>query len=138
MTLQGNVKITGNTATNDDGNQGPGGEVTTQNDTEIIGCGGGIYVEEDGTVTIPEDANVEITGNKAGKNGLGGGVYNAGAFTMHSGAIYGNSAKNAAADFYNAESGTFTLVQAGTPGTWMNRVSGIRASLMKPPSRETP
>ena len=88
--------------------------MTTQNDTEIIGCGGGIYVEEDGTVTIPEDANVEITGNKAassaaGGHGLGGGVYNAGAFMMHSGAIYGNSAAAAAADFYNAEDGRFTL-----------------------------
>ncbi len=97
LTIQDKVKITGNTAPN----------------------GGGIYVEKDGTVTIEENANVEITGNTAtgdgttGDIGLGGGVYNAGTFTMEGGAIYGNSAGEAAADFYNAPGGKFTLVEAG-------------------------
>ena len=53
-------------------------------------------------MTIQENANVEITGNKAeGRDSLGGGVYNAGTFTMNGGAIYGNGAGYAAADFYN-------------------------------------
>ena len=83
MTIQDNVEITDDSATN----------------------GGGIYVADGGTVTI--QGNVEITGNTA--TGLGGGVYNAGTFTMNGGAIYGNSAETAAADFYNEEGCDFTL-----------------------------
>ena len=102
-----------------------GGDLTIQNSSSddpgtpgtITGGnaanGGGIYIEAGGTVTI--QANVEITGNEAtgtGDNGLGGGVYNAGTFTMNGGAIYGNSAGEAAADFYNAPGGKFTLALA--------------------------
>ena len=78
-----------------------GGTVTIQDNVEITDDsatnGGGIYVADGGTVTI--QGNVEITGNTA--TGLGGGVYNAGTFTMNGGAIYGNGAGYAAADFYN-------------------------------------
>lgn len=80
--------------------------------------GGGIYIAEGGAVIM--EANVEITDNTA--TGLGGGVYNAGTFTMKGGAIYGNSAGEAAADFYNdnEEGSEFTSSgQKGAVGTWI-------------------
>ena len=156
VNLQENVKVTGNTATNDDANDGDipedgtinddggntvtngggidvaGGTVNLQGNVEITGNtaenGGGIYVDTGGTVTIQENANVEITGNKAGKDGLGGGVYNVGTFTMYSGAIYGNSAGEAAADFimHRTAHSPSPWQKKGTPGTRMNRMNGIR------------
>ena len=115
------VTITGNTAP-DGGGIYAAGTVTIGGNAKITGNSaskGGIYVADGGNVTI--QANVEITGNEAtgtGDNGLGGGVYNAGTFTMDGGAIYGNSAENAAADFYNAPGGTFTLPQAKEGYAW--------------------
>ena len=144
VTLQDDVEISGSTATNgDDGatndeatNGGAiyvtGGTVNLQGNVEITGNtaenGGGIYVDTGGTVTIQENANVEITGNKAGKDGLGGGVYNVGTFTMYSGAIYGNSAGEAAADFimHRTAHSPSPWQKKGTPGTRMNRMNGIR------------
>lgn len=96
-----------------------GTNTTSTNDGQVLG--GAIYVATGGTVTL--QGNVKITGNKAassaaGGHGLGGGVYNAGAFMMHSGAIYGNSAAAAAADFYNVEDGRFTLPPAKKGYAW--------------------
>lgn len=147
VTIQDDVEISGNTATNDDGEATTdggaiyvaGGTVTLKGSVKITGNranvedlngtadggnGGGIYVATGGEVTIPENANVEITGNKAARStieggaGLGGGVYNAGTFTMEGGAIYGNSAGEAAADFYNAEDGSFALPPAKKEYAW--------------------
>lgn len=116
LTIQNKVEITGNNLMENGGGIYAAGTVTLQGDVKITNNtatnGGGIYIAG-GDVTI--QGNVEITGNTAtgaGDTGLGGGVYNAGAFTMNGGAIHGNSAQNAAADFYNSSDGTFTLFQA--------------------------
>ena len=117
LNLEGNVEISGNTAENGGGIYVAGdGEVTVKGNVKITGNTANLEITGDGEnnnvathgeVTVKDD--VEITGNTAEVKGLGGGVYNAGTFQMEGGAVYGNSAGKAAADFYNAQGGTFTL-----------------------------
>ena len=74
ITMNGTVKISGNTAMSD-----------------LNSNGGGVYVEDMGNFTMNSG---EISGNTTGGNGGGVYIYSGGTFTMHDGEISGNTASN--------------------------------------------
>jgi hypothetical protein len=129
--MEGNAKVTGNTATGSSYGGGVyvnGGTFTMQNNASVSGntgnLGGGVHVSNSGTVTMRDSASV--SGNNARQSGGGVYVSYSGNFTMQNNAsVSGNTSPGGGGGgVYVSDSGTFTMRDSASVSGNTARYSG--------------